>query len=142
MFADYLVQTICDVLGVDFPSEDEPKIPKREPENKHSHLFIPVDWYRSARDSFYRWLEKPRDPLAPEQLEALRDLEQRVDGLHFHPDKLSLQRRTAPVLLYAGFGNMPYLGTAYGSRFDSLEWARKDAVLSDVIRQIEEAAYD
>ncbi|MBN1544224.1 hypothetical protein JW898_02050 [Candidatus Woesearchaeota archaeon] len=142
MFADYIVQTICEVLGIEMPPERIPEPKQREPDDEHGPFHILIGVCRSARDSFYRFLEKPGDPLSPEQIHALRDLEQKVEGLCLYPDKLSLQKGTSPCLLYAGFGSTPYIGTAYGSRFDSLDGAREDAVLSDVIRQIEDAAYD
>ncbi len=142
MFAEYLAETVCRILGYDLPPE-----PEREPVEVRKDdgcdsgmpcVLLEGLGLRRIGRAFREWLERPLDPLNPMQVGMLVDLEDRIEGLQMTPDSKSMEEYGIPAIMYASFYHV-YFGTAYGSKFDAFRHTRDDPGLGSLIRMIEEA---
>ena len=92
-------------------------------------------------NGFESILEKPLNPLKPEQVDQLKSLEDIIPGLEMQPDKKSLKEDSLPSMLYAMYqGN--WLGSCDGNRFIESDNAHSRPEHSQVTTRIHEVYKD
>ena len=88
-------------------------------------------------------IEKPRDPLRGEQIQALRKLENKVAELSIEPDKQSRMSKEEPKAIYLNYKGYDF-ATAYGSRLDIRDRRvlEEHPELAGIIDLIRHSVYD
>ena len=88
------------------------------------------------------YLQRPKDPLNPQQVRCILGIEKLSLNVEVQPDKASRERGTRPSILYVRYRERD-VGTAYGSRFvPSSPEVMEDRATRNLVEAITENCYN